>query len=276
MINGENGDRYLFTLADWKGSKAPQAKDEVDFVVSGTNATEVYPITAAAAFAVENLDTDAGRKALAVLRDRPQVILAAVALIASLFLNFVQMNGAGDTPVWKTTAVGIPGKVATLRAAATDSITAAKTALANINSSNPVSSMYGSLALASVTGTSANPAAAKEKLDEASSILALTQLVALIFLVPAGAVAVLLFEYRQKRNKLVELATGAASLIAVAATFYAREAGADYVNKMVGAGADSFKQAFQLGLGGWLIGICGLGLVATALGYLRRTPGIPG
>ena len=269
VIIGQDGSRYVAALLEWKGQAPPKAGAEVDFVAAGSRAQEVYPLQSAFSIpSAESINTDAGRKALGVLRDRPQVIIAALALVASLFLNFVQINGGGDTPLWQSSAVGIPGKMATIRAAANDSIKATDSAL----SAGP-DGVSGVGILAAISFGSV--AEAKAKLDQAKATLALSQLVVLIFAIPAGAAAILFLEFRNNRNKLVELGTGVAGLLAVAAAFYAREATASYVSKMFGTGADTARQAFQLGLGGWLIGACGIGLVATALGYLRKTPGLP-
>jgi hypothetical protein len=268
VINGEDGDRYLFQLADWKGARSPQAKDDVDFVAAGNKATDVYLVATSPAFSVDTINTDAGRKALDFLRDRPQVVLAAIILIATVFLNFVQINSISSVPPWHSTAIGIPGKVATIRTAASDSIRAAEAALSNADSSN----FIGTLAVASMGG---NTQQVRSKIDDTKAALAASQLVVLIYLIPAGAAFILFLEYRKSRNRLAELGTGAMALICIIAALFAREVAARYLSQSIGTGAESFKQAFQLGLGGWLIGLSGVGLIATGLGILRRTPGIP-
>jgi len=47
VITGENGMRFAFTKADWKGNTLPSPGVVVDFLESGEIATEVYPMAAA-------------------------------------------------------------------------------------------------------------------------------------------------------------------------------------------------------------------------------------
>ena len=48
VINGEDGSRYTFTAADWKGTSAVAAGAAVDFVGADGVARDVYPTAAAA------------------------------------------------------------------------------------------------------------------------------------------------------------------------------------------------------------------------------------
>jgi TM2 domain-containing membrane protein YozV len=42
LITGEDGNRYMHDVSEWKGSVLPKAGQKVDFTVSGTMATAVY------------------------------------------------------------------------------------------------------------------------------------------------------------------------------------------------------------------------------------------
>ena len=270
VINGDDGARYQCASADWKGTRPPQPRDEVDFVTSGARATDVYPVQGGPALAVQGLDGDAGRKALGVLRDRPQVILATLLIVASFLFVFVQVKGFGDTPQWKSTAVALPGKVGAVVAMARDTVKSAADSAAQMR---VAMTSFGQPA------PSGPPALAPEdqaKVDQMNTPLNLSRLLALIYLVPAGAAAILFFEYRQGRRRLIEILTGAIALLSVAAAFYVRSLAAQGIGQALGTGTETFKQAFQLGLGGWLFALCGAALIATGLGYLRRTPGLPG
>ena len=43
IISAENGERYSFLHAEWKGQNEPISGTEVDFVISGETATGIYP-----------------------------------------------------------------------------------------------------------------------------------------------------------------------------------------------------------------------------------------
>ncbi|MCL2438377.1 MAG: TM2 domain-containing protein [Coriobacteriia bacterium] len=46
MISGDDGNRYNFDAGQWRTGTAPAAGQRVDFIPSGTTATEVYPMVA--------------------------------------------------------------------------------------------------------------------------------------------------------------------------------------------------------------------------------------
>lgn len=48
VISGQDGNRYNFEMAEWKGSALPKAGSNVDFSVSGENALAIYTDSAAA------------------------------------------------------------------------------------------------------------------------------------------------------------------------------------------------------------------------------------
>jgi hypothetical protein len=91
-INGEDGVRYAFSAADWKGPQPAKARDSVDFVASGTTATDVYPVKASilsgAGGTGGGIDLG-GQDAKTFIAERPQIILEALAIIVSLLIPMV-------------------------------------------------------------------------------------------------------------------------------------------------------------------------------------------
>lgn len=45
LVLGNDGNRYSFAGADWRGQKAPLAGNEVDFVADGGTAREIYGVS---------------------------------------------------------------------------------------------------------------------------------------------------------------------------------------------------------------------------------------
>ncbi len=64
-ITGENGDRYVFSGSEWKASRAPARGMNVDFVVEGNNAKEIFAsVTTVASSAEDKNKIAAGLLAL--------------------------------------------------------------------------------------------------------------------------------------------------------------------------------------------------------------------
>lgn len=104
-ITGEDGERYAFDLAEWKGDKAPQPRDTVDFVARDGMATEIYKVgSAVAAPSLDSIgaslsgfgskiEVDSGK--LEYLRTRPKLIFIGLAIFSFFFLNMVVLGREG-------------------------------------------------------------------------------------------------------------------------------------------------------------------------------------
>ncbi|MFZ5749044.1 MAG: hypothetical protein ACOY45_15475 [Pseudomonadota bacterium] len=106
-ITTEGGERFSFTLADWKGERPPQPRDPVDFVAKDGVATEVYltQSSISAAFSGLGDGVKGGAGALAFIATRPQLIVEVVAIIAVFLFHFVALRGEG------VSAIGLPGRL---------------------------------------------------------------------------------------------------------------------------------------------------------------------
>lgn len=105
-INGDDGGRYTFAAVDWKGSQPPRPRDGVDFVASGTTATDIYPVKASVLSGVggggAGIDLG-GQDAKTFIAERPQIVLSVLAIIVSLLIPMVSVT------ILSWTAVGYSG-----------------------------------------------------------------------------------------------------------------------------------------------------------------------
>ncbi len=69
-IQGADGNRYSFQLAEWKGEEVPKPESAVDFIPEGGAALKIYPIR----------DHEAEQKKL---------ILGIISLLITFFLGFI-------------------------------------------------------------------------------------------------------------------------------------------------------------------------------------------
>lgn len=83
-ITGEDGQRYSFTLADWKGERPPQARDAVDFVGTAGVATDVYHVPSSLGAVFSAGGGGSANGGIAFVAGRPQVALEGLLIVASL------------------------------------------------------------------------------------------------------------------------------------------------------------------------------------------------
>jgi hypothetical protein len=69
-IQGADGNRYSFQLAEWKGEDAPRPEMAVDFVPDGGVALKIYPIR----------DSEA---------EENKLVLSIISLLITFFLGFI-------------------------------------------------------------------------------------------------------------------------------------------------------------------------------------------
>ncbi len=69
-IQGEDGNRYSFQLAEWKGEDVPRPEMAVDFVPDGGVALKIYPIR----------DSEA---------EENKLVLSIISLLITFFLGFI-------------------------------------------------------------------------------------------------------------------------------------------------------------------------------------------
>lgn len=276
VIVADGGERYGFAFEEWKGEgPLPRVGQTVDFDVRGDAAVQIYPIPAAGnrfgdavKDGVSKLERslneektgEAAGKARRVIAERPQVTLAVVMLIASFALTWLSMGGILQSQRIEASLFSVPGIVADVSGPLEDTVATMTNYLAEAQDS----SFTPPAALAK----------ARANLNQASAALWVLRFAWLVYLIPVGAVAILVLEYRGTRIRLVELATGALAVLTLLAVLFGREMLAAAVTNNFGTGGGTLRTLIQVGFGGWLIAACGVGLILTALGIVRRTPGL--
>lgn len=104
-ISGEDGARYGFAAADWKGPQPPRPREQVDFVANAGAAGDIYPIRRGGLSGLApSIGDGVAEGGVGAFAARPQLALAAGALIVSLLVPIVHF-GRRET----ATAVGYPG-----------------------------------------------------------------------------------------------------------------------------------------------------------------------
>jgi len=293
-IIGDDEQRYAFTSEDWKGAALPAAGSRVDFVPEGSAAKGIYllvepvgarPAQSAAlaggpAFAgglnklqesfSEAVKGDLAQKAIAVAHRRPQVVLALIILLASIFLTWNHLNLGG--------MAGAEPDASLLSFPSQASAVASAIALST-KATQPAMDMIAGLGGQEVAqGLRSRQA----RLDRLASFLKFSYLG---WLIPAGALFLLYSEYRNIRSPRLELAVGCVAIlffcfyywgISKFASALAAGTGSDglFGGGLSSAMSDAIKSQMATGFGAWLIAAAGAGLVLTALGILRQTPGL--
>lgn len=103
VINGDDGNRYKFSISDNKSPAPPKAGDEVDYVADAGVAKEIFIVAAAAPAApppgagidMSNIASDPTVKNILA---KPNVIWAAIVILGSLiggYLSAIQLIGGG-------------------------------------------------------------------------------------------------------------------------------------------------------------------------------------
>lgn len=274
-ILGEDGKRYTFVTAEWRGEASPTARETVDFVQEGASASQIYPLRgtdvgaaiggavqsrlAAAERALDGIEGgDLMARIRAGLANRPQVILTSALLVFTFGFTWMSFGAASMQRV-DITLAGFADYAGTIRGPLSDTVATMEQYVEQASSTS-----YGGPALA----------IARTAHSRAATILTFLRLAPLLYLIPIGAAAALIFEYRRRRMRIVELATGAIALGSLAFALIGRAALAQAVANDFSPAESMVHNAISLGWGAWLIGLAGAGLILTALGLLKRTPGL--
>lgn len=238
-ITGEDGERYRFVLAEWKGQRPPRAGDKVDFLVEEGEPRQIYlavgagPNLSAPALgnvgaslaglgeAAGKVQFDAGK--FDYLRTRPQLLLYALIVIGVFFLTFIVVSGN------EASALGL----------SSDLVEAGRRTRSTGMSGEGFFILLSWLAL---------------------SLWALVALVGFAILREIGG----------KRSRASELGVAALCLFNIVLFLGHIVA----FENLGGAWSDGLVP-IEFGLGGWLITLCGVGLVLTATGIVKTVPGWP-
>lgn len=277
-ILGEDGKRYSFVGTEWRGDGAPAARDTVDFVESGSDAGQIYPLKAgdvgakigaavnsrlaAAEKALGDADVnDTAARVKTALATQPQLVLALLLLLFASAFNWMSV-GAGGTDQVAKSMVGFVDYAGTI-------VTPLTTMVARMEE---LAQQARDASIGGTAGITATGAA-----QTASTSLTLLKFAPALYLIPLGGLLLLFAAYRRRRFRLLELAVGVLAVLTYPVARLLREAIAYAVSGSVPfslVDQATAKAAITLGWGAWLVPLAGIGLILTALGLLRRTPGL--
>jgi hypothetical protein len=290
VITGEDGKRYRFDLAQWKGARAPLAGEAADFEAVDGSATEVYPVRAGAAPAL-NVDLNqfgaqarealgagaaspAAAQALSLVKGDLKVQLALAVIVASLFLNYLVIGGGGPGAMMSM-ALPHGGKftVAGMGSAIDYASQGLKTAAAGLEGVSRYSGGMGGLLGADspyAAEEAAEMAKVKQKVDDLKIASSLLKLLYILYLIPLGAAALLVQAYRGKQTGLIALGVGVLSAAAFPLLLFGKSGVVATVDSMTGGmGGPVVANLIHAGLGAYVLLVAGVALAAAAVGLLR-------
>lgn len=275
-ILGEDGQRYSFVATEWRGEGVPAAREAIDFVGQGSDASQIYPIGAGSGTGIggamqsrlaaaekalgEANVNDTATRVKTALATQPQIVLALLLLLFVCAFNWVSV-GNGTEQVNKS-MVGFVDYAGTILGPLTTSVARME----------ELAQQARDASIGGPAGIAATGAA-----QTASASLTLLKFAPALYLIPVGALLLLFAAYRKRRFRVLELTVGVLAVLTYPVARLLREALAYAV-----AGSVPFslvdqataKAAITLGWGAWFVPLAGIGLILTALGLLRRTPGL--
>jgi len=266
-ISAEDGSRYSFTKDEWRDERPPAPRDQVDFVASGEEAREIYRVKAALSVNLPSagaVDTEKVQAARGYIALRPQLILAAVVIVAGLFFNFMTNGGSGDDCCVKLTSVHtIYGGLGTALDAQEETV-------------RQVGGLIGTYG-GSVGQSMEQQIAQRQQEGSAKSarmvISVMTWLSYALWLIPLGGALIIYREIKNDRNRLIELLVGVGCLVSLLSLpvmkyIFSKADG------IVGYALNMASSSMSYSFGAFAIGLAGIGLIGTALGRINRTPGL--
>lgn len=279
-ISGEDGKRYQFESAQWKGERAPVQGDDVDFEPDGAGkAKDIYALRSAAALDLgavgshakallgDSANSPLGARLMTLLTGNTVFQISLVVLIASCFLTFVKLS-PGVSPV---AAEALPDRgvykivnTGDLIDYLKSSLGAAAASMDQLTQTADTIAPYNGGATPSPFGNTREAAANLRGASGLSNILYV------LYLAPIGAAAIIVQLLRHKGLSLIPLATGIACLASFALLVLCRSSIISAVGKMGNANAaDVAANAIVFGFGSYVILICGLALAGLSLGLVK-------
>lgn len=230
-IAADDGARYKFAIAEWRGEKPPATGVTVDFEGKAGTATEIYPVTGAAMAALGNINAD-----LAGLSASP-----AGARVSALF----------------TQSLATPLAVMVLIACLLTAI------------SSPAES-YSLLGLGEAADRVRAPSAmASRMMGErgGSGLGAVETMLVLRFAAPLAALWVIWAAWTGKRERLSMLVAGCSAILAAALVFLFKS---EAISAMPAFARAQMSNAISIGIGTWLLLLVGAALIAAGLDKIRN------
>lgn len=284
-ITGDDGKRYRYEAADWRGERPASVGAAVDFDVEGGTARDVYPaidaFTGAGAVSVEALArSSGGKKIIGLFKDALAQPLAILVLIA-FFLP------ALSSPALTASQLELD-KVATAAGLNLEQVEHGRRRLADLerdlarfkmeaaqSGGSAPDSVYGYGNVGDrIASLEEQRAEIRKGLSAISFLKAVDTALILRFAAVLAALWLIWQAWAGAALRPWELAAGAAALLAGGLTFLLRSAILGLftaVNPLGEAAASQAETLISVEIGPWLLLIAGAGLIAPGLG-LVRTP----
>ena len=261
VIVGEDGNRYRYSATDWKGEALPAVGAEVDFDVGADGAAkDIYPplTNRGLNISLEKASLPPAKDMLAIAKSTPIIWAAAAALLASVFLTFVNVS------------LGVPGL---------DSLTEAGPFARNLTGDSTLLGLGGKIDSArKLIGFIARMAAAAEADVATLSLLkkigGFIGAFYLVYLTPILAAATIYFEIVGKSSKRLNISFGISCCLSVGLIWIAQS---QITNAMTQIGDSEINVAdiisasdiISLGFGAWVILLSGLAAFAITFNLIK-------
>lgn len=235
VISGEDGKRYGFSRAEWKGAGDPRPGTAIDFEARASEAVGIYAVKPAVTLSAIDTDalrfTDAVQRAGALLREGLEAPLALFILLAC-FLTFLSVEPS------------VMGMAAGEAATRSYSLFGA-----------------GSDLLKTIDSYLISMARSSE-----SDLAMATILLQPRWLAPITAVILLYACWRGRPSKILTMIAGAGAIVAFlnAAIF------ASMIEGMANGSGGMTSVTINSGTGAWLLLLCGIGLILAATGRIAN------
>lgn len=288
-ITGEDGNRYRYKLADWRGERAATPGVSVDFEVEAGEAKEVYPAVGAGVLggalggapmpSVEQLSSSPVMAKIKSLFTNTLAFPLAVIVLIAFFLP------AMSSPVKSVSQWGLGGVLGSAELSMLDTqgadrrlgqieeqLNRYKQQMARSGRDSADSSYgFGSVGerIADLEQQRAEIRQAKSKVGFLKAVQAA---LLLRFAALAGAIWLLWVCWSGRSASMPSLVAGAAAVVAGGLPFLFKSAligvaGGGLAGEAVAAGMDAM---IKIGIGPWLLAAAGIGLIVAGLGLVRN------
>jgi len=285
-ITGDDGQRYRYTAADWRGERPAVAGGVVDFEVEGQAARDIYPTVggaSGAAGAVASVEALArspvGERVLGLFRTTLALPLALVILVA-FFLP------ALSTPVKSVSQFGLDQIVPSMGLNLEDADDARRR-LANLErdiarfqaeaarrGAGAPDGVYGYGNLGDRLQTlEEQRAEVRQGLGAVETVRRVDTLLILRFAALIGAAWLVWKAWSGAALRTWELVAGASALLGAGLTVLLKSAIMGLfsaMNPLGEAAVDQMNGLLSIGPGPWLLALAGAGLIASGLGLIRN------
>lgn len=284
-ITGEDGNRYRYRLADWRGDRAATPGVSVDFEVEAGEAKEVYPAVGAGVLggapmpSVEQLSSSPVMAKIKSLVTNTLAFPLAVVVLIAFFLP------AMSSPVKSVSQWGLGGVLGEAQLSQLDTegadrrlgqieeqLTRYKQQMARSGRDSADNSYgFGSVA-ERISDLEQQRAEIREVKGKVGFLKAVQAALLLRFAAIAGAIWLLWVCWSGRSVSMPSLVAGAAAVVAGGLPFLFKSAligvaGGGMAGEAVAAGMDAM---IKIGIGPWLLAAAGIGLIVAGLGLVRN------